>query len=100
MFTQTFIQTQIKENIKAPRHWPLCGEFTGEFPTQRASNAEIVTIWWRHHVKWYLTGANNAKQKPTFLHFDKFTDYQLHMVAYKGHNAAEILIIYLLRGKY
>ena len=20
---------QIKENIKAPRHWPLCGEFTG-----------------------------------------------------------------------
>ena len=27
--TQPFIQTQIKENIKAPRHWPLCGEFTG-----------------------------------------------------------------------
>ena len=26
MFTQSFIQTQIKENIKAPRHWPLCGE--------------------------------------------------------------------------
>ena len=24
------IQTQIKENIKAPRHWPLCGEFTGD----------------------------------------------------------------------
>ena len=20
----------IKENIKAPRHWPLCGEFTGD----------------------------------------------------------------------
>ena len=29
LFTQTFIQTQIKENIKAPRHWLLCGEFTG-----------------------------------------------------------------------
>ena len=26
--TQPFIQMQIKENIKAPRHWPLCGEFT------------------------------------------------------------------------
>ena len=25
-FTQPFIQTQIKENITAPRHWPLCGE--------------------------------------------------------------------------
>ena len=21
---------KIKENIKAPRHWPLCGEFTGD----------------------------------------------------------------------
>ena len=28
LFTQPFIQTQIKENIKAPRHWPLCGEFS------------------------------------------------------------------------
>ena len=43
---QPFIQAQIKENIKAPRHWPLCGEFTGEFHAQMASNA----IWWRHHV--------------------------------------------------
>ena len=25
----TVIQAQIKENIKAPRHLPLCGEFTG-----------------------------------------------------------------------
>ena len=23
---------------------------TGEFPAQRDSNAEIVSIWWRHHV--------------------------------------------------
>ena len=36
-----------KENIKAPLHWPLCG--TGEFPTQMASYAENVSIWWRHH---------------------------------------------------
>ena len=51
LFTQPFIQTQIKENIKAPRHWPLCGEFTGpgEFPAQRACYAENVSIWWRHH---------------------------------------------------
>ena len=52
LFTQSFIRAQIKENIKAPRHWPLCGEFTGtgEFPAQRASNAENVSIWWRHHA--------------------------------------------------
>ena len=29
VFTQLFIQAQIKEDIKAPRHWPLCMEFTG-----------------------------------------------------------------------
>ena len=52
LFTQRFIQAEIKENIKAPRHWPSCGEFTGtgEFPAQMASNAENVSIWWRHHV--------------------------------------------------
>ena len=26
----TVNSAQIKENIKAPRHWPLCGEFTGD----------------------------------------------------------------------
>ena len=51
----TVIQAQIKENIKAPHHWPLCGEFTGsgEFPAQRASNAENVSISWRHRVLLY-----------------------------------------------
>ena len=39
LFTQPFIHAQIIEKIKAPRHWPLWGEFTGEFTTQRASNA-------------------------------------------------------------
>ena len=42
----------------APRHWPLCGEFTGtgEFPAQMASYAETVSIWWRHHDSiWHQT---------------------------------------------
>ena len=30
LFTQPFVQAQTKENIKAPRHWPLWGEFTGD----------------------------------------------------------------------
>ena len=29
-FAQLLLQAQIKENMKAPRHWPLCGEFTGD----------------------------------------------------------------------
>ena len=41
VFTQPFIQTQIKENITAP--------WTGEFRAQMASNAENVSILWRHH---------------------------------------------------
>ena len=28
LFTQPFIQAQMKENMKAPRQWPLWGEFT------------------------------------------------------------------------
>ena len=30
LFTWPFVQAQIKENIKAPLHWPLRGGFTGE----------------------------------------------------------------------
>ena len=37
--TQSFVQAQVKESIKAPRHWPLWGEFTGN----PASNAEHVS---------------------------------------------------------
>ena len=50
VYWTVYSDTQIKQNIKAPRHWPVCGEFTGEFPAQMAINAENVSIWWRHHV--------------------------------------------------
>ena len=52
LFIRPFIRAQIKANVKAPRHWPLCvgnSPGTGEFPAQMASNAENVSIWWRHH---------------------------------------------------
>ena len=43
LFTQLLFQTQITENIKAPRDWPLCGEFTGAggFPAQRPVTREM-----------------------------------------------------------
>ena len=60
---QPFIQAHIKENIKAPRHWPLCGEF----PAQIASNAENVFIWWRHHddigMGWFYGGNQAGNQE-------------------------------------
>ena len=31
---------------------------TGEFPAQMASNAENVSIWWRHHVRGYTRSKN------------------------------------------
>ena len=42
LFAHPLIQTQIEENIKAPRRWPLSGNspVTCEFPAQMASNAE------------------------------------------------------------
>ena len=49
----------VKENIKAPRHWPLCGEcywpFVRGIPAQMASNAENVSIWWRHSCNGHST---------------------------------------------
>ena len=46
LFTQLFIQSRIKEKFKALRHWPLCGEFTGDrwIPVQMVSNAENVSM--------------------------------------------------------
>ena len=38
LFTQPFIQAQINENIKGPRHWPLWGEFTGD---------RKIRVYWR-----------------------------------------------------
>ena len=43
LFTQPFIQAQIAENIKGPRHW------TGDFPAQMTIKEENDSIGWRHH---------------------------------------------------
>ena len=50
LFTQPFIQAQIKKSKL--RATGLCEgntPVTGEFPAQKASKAENVSIWWRHH---------------------------------------------------
>ena len=58
----------------------------GEFPAQRASNAENVSIWWRHHVKddlaykdpghqqpWYWPSSPGSQQCPNIDILTKFT---------------------------
>ena len=50
LFTQPFIiQAKIKENITAPHHWPLWGEFISD--RWITSNMANVSIWWRHHIR-------------------------------------------------
>ena len=49
LITEPFIQAQIKENIPATGIYAGNAPVTGEFPAQMASNAENVSIWWRHH---------------------------------------------------
>ena len=51
LFTQPFIQAQIKETLKRSVTGLCMGNspLTGEFPAQMASNAENVSILWRHH---------------------------------------------------
>ena len=52
LFTQPFIRAQIKK-ISKLGVTGLCegnSPVAGEFPTQRASDAESVSIWLRHHV--------------------------------------------------
>ena len=50
-FTQPFVEAQIKETskLRVTGHCEENSPVTGEFPTQRASNAENISIWWRHH---------------------------------------------------
>ena len=69
LFTQPFIQAPIKENTKL-RVTGLCAgnsPVTGEFSTQRDSNAENVSIWWRNHdallEMCLLCGLNNDHQR-------------------------------------
>ena len=54
-----------------PRHWSLWGDSVGHrwFPSQRPSNAENVSIWWRHRVLWLqmyhlATGHNRTPWTP------------------------------------
>ena len=51
LFTQPFIQAQIKETSKLHVTGLCAGNspVTGEFPAQMASKVENVSIWWHHH---------------------------------------------------
>ena len=54
-FLNRLFRCRTKKNIKAPRHWPLWGEFTGDrwIPLTKAENVSISCsrkLWWVHSV--------------------------------------------------
>ena len=58
LFAQLLVQAQLKKHQKV-RVIGFCVRNSlviGEFPTQKASNAENVSIWWRHHGRISHTG--------------------------------------------
>ena len=45
-------RTKKTSNLRVTGLWDGTPLFTGGFPSQRASNAENVSIRWRHHGEW------------------------------------------------
>ena len=60
LFTQAFDQAQIKENIKAPRHWPLWREFIGNRRILRAKDLGPVLLTLLRHVARILANGRAA----------------------------------------
>ena len=46
-----FVQANNKESIKAPQYGPFSGNplVIGGFPSQRATDAESISMSWHHH---------------------------------------------------
>ena len=51
VFSTVYLGADERKQPKLRVIGPCAGSppVTGEFPAQRASNAENVSIWWRHH---------------------------------------------------
>ena len=104
VFTQTLVQAQIKEKSKLGVTG-LCeanSPGAGEFPAQRASNAENVPISWRHHdpkiSAWdYTHSSRGPTDKGYYRDFDRKTTV---MERYKCQIVwQEIAMTWLLLGR-
>ena len=62
LFAQPFIQALTKENMKCSALLAFDGNpsVTSGFPSQRVSNVERASIWWRHHEY------NHCKKQQSF----------------------------------
>ena len=92
-FTQKFIQAQINENIKAPHHWPLWGEFTGYRWIPRTKGKLRVKCF---HL---MTSSCSAISLPRTMHVVKWTTTQ-NKPFYTGMCRREVIFVFLLYMKF
>ena len=75
----------------------LCAEnstVTGEFHTQMASNAENVSVWWRHHVIKHTVGTHFQKKvNVVFYNGNSLTHQSTICIEYKAR-ATVFKIVY------
>ena len=76
---------------------------TGEFPAQMASNAENVSIWWRHHATTDmqrhilpLTGWIVVREHKVYLNIHRFAKeaWRWYLRYWRGKKTAAIVWIY------
>ena len=76
-----------KKTLKL-RFTGLCGgnsQVTGEIPAQKASNAENVSIWWRHHVSVvYSRDSNNGYANSREI-WKAYSCHDVFMISAKFH---------------
>ena len=85
-------------SINFPRHWPFCvwnSPLTGEFPAQRGSNAENVSIWWRHISveSFYFQRPCCSEPKTVLLNSDD--DIYIYIYIYIYISDVELASVYL-----
>ena len=109
LFTLPLIQAQIKKTSKL-RVIGLCAgnsPVTGEFPAQRASNAENVSIWWRHHeyhmccLHFPATIGHTIIGNPeTFFMISNDVSSSAWMMEYEGYVRIEVLASLRVDGNF
>ena len=81
LFTQPFIRVQIKENTEAPRHWPLCGEFTGDrwIPRTNGQLRGKCFHLMRSSWSWSIFYVIQLQQFPTTLIFFQYAGFIVYL---------------------
>ena len=62
--SRTIVYSTVYSDVDQRKHQSSASLVTGEFPAQRASNAENISIWWRHHEMTILARLSFSDRLP------------------------------------